>query len=583
MVGELQAGDPGWAGPYRLVGRLGAGGMGEVFLGRSGTGALAAVKVIRPELAGEPGFRERFAREVAAAANVSGQFTALVLDADVRSATPWLATAYVAGPSLAEAVATQGPLPAAAVLTLAGGLAQGLGAIHAAGLVHRDLKPANVLLAADGPRVIDFGISRSPEASMLTQTGMVVGSPGFMSPEQAVGRHVGPRSDVFSLGAVLAFAATGRHPFGTGTAPMLMYRVVHGDPDLSGLPGPVWPLVTWCLAKDPALRPGTGDLLARLGGAARRAAPRESRHRVPAAAAVAGARLATVGAAPGAAVLAHAAPAALAHADPGAMVPGALVPAALAPTELVPAGRTHAPRATIGGPPTARARGAGGAGARPRARRRLAWAGALGGLAAAAAVMVVILPGTVRDASAAQPRSEFQAGPAPVRPAVSAQVTGPATAPGTAAPPAPAAPALAAGVSAHPASPVPSSPVPSSPAVPNSPPAATSPGPPVPQILTTSTYWVGRLVYVSLTYADPGNDAAGFGFAGVNGAQWPAESYSFTDPDPPGAVITVGSISYPFDLGCGLTQPGQAAVKAWIYDTAGDRSRPVTVTLACAT
>jgi len=284
MVGELEAGDPGWAGPYRLVGRLGAGGMGQVFLGRSGTGALAAVKVIRPELAGEPGFRERFAREVAAAANVSGQFTALVLDADVRSATPWLATAYVAGPSLAEAVATQGPLPVPAVLTLAAGLAQGLGAIHAAGLVHRDLKPSNVLLAGDGPRVIDFGISRSPEASMLTQTGMVVGSPGFMSPEQAVGRYVGPRSDVFSLGAVLAFAATGRHPFGTGTAPSLMYRVVHDDPDLSGLPGPVWPLVTWCLAKDPGLRPGTGDLLARLGGA-RRAAPSANRHRAPAAAA----------------------------------------------------------------------------------------------------------------------------------------------------------------------------------------------------------------------------------------------------------------------------------------------------------
>ncbi|HEX5288177.1 MAG TPA: serine/threonine-protein kinase, partial [Streptosporangiaceae bacterium] len=281
MVGDEQVGDLGWAGPYRLVGRLGAGGMGQVYLGRSGTGALAAVKVIRPELAGEPGFRERFAREVAAAANVSGQFTALVLDADVRSATPWLATAYVAGPSLAEAVATQGPLPVPAVLTLAAGLAQGLGAIHAAGLVHRDLKPANVLLAGDGPRVIDFGISRSPEASMLTQTGMVVGSPGFMSPEQAVGREVGPSSDVFSLGAVLAFAATGRHPFGTGTAPMLMYRAVHEDPDLSGLPGPVWPLVTWCLAKDPGQRPGTGDLLARLAGVPR-AARGASRHRAPA-------------------------------------------------------------------------------------------------------------------------------------------------------------------------------------------------------------------------------------------------------------------------------------------------------------
>ena len=555
MVGELQAGDPVWAGPYRLVGRLGAGGMGQVFLGRSGTGALAAVKVIRPELAGEPGFRERFAREVAAAANVSGQFTALVLDADVQSATPWLATAYVAGPSLAEAVGTQGPLPVPAVLTLAAGLAQGLGAIHAAGVVHRDLKPANVLLAGDGPRVIDFGISRSPEASMLTQTGMVVGSPGFMSPEQAVGRDVGPRSDVFSLGAVLAFAATGRHPFGTGTAPMLMYRVVHDDPDLSGLPGPVWPLVTWCLAKDPGQRPGTGDLLARLGGAPRAASA--NRHRAPAA----GAALA-----PGAVAAGSMAPAA----------PAALAAAALASTALVPAGRTPAPRATAGGPPTARARGAGGARWRLRRRthRRLAWAGTLAGLAAVAAITVVLLPGTVRGARSAQPRSELQAGPAPVRPpATPSRSTGPAAPPSTTDP---AAPALAAGVSARPASPSPSAP-----AVPTSPPDTTSPGPPVPQILTAVTYMVGRLVYVSLTYADPGNDAAGFGLAGVNGAKWAAESRPFSDPS--GAIINVDSIAYPFDLGCGLAQPDQTSVKAWIYDTAGARSRPVTVALACET
>src|SRR5580700_1077758 len=152
MIGELQAGDPRTAGPYRLLGRLGSGGMGQVFLGRSATGALVAVKVIRPDLAQEPGFRTRFAREVRAAANVSGRFTALVLDADTESATPWLATAYVAGPSLAEAVTSLGPLPVPAVLTLGAGLAQGLRAIHAADVVHRDLKPTNVLLASDGPR-----------------------------------------------------------------------------------------------------------------------------------------------------------------------------------------------------------------------------------------------------------------------------------------------------------------------------------------------------------------------------------------------------------------------------------------------
>jgi eukaryotic-like serine/threonine-protein kinase len=265
MVEELQATDPRSVGPYRLLGRLGAGGMGQVYLGRSAGGRLVAVKLIRPELAGEPGFRARFAREVAAARTVGGLFTALVVDADAEAAVPWLATAYVPGPSLAEAVDDHGPLPAGAVATLAAGLAEGLAAIHAAGVVHRDLKPSNVLLAADGPRVIDFGISRAAEASMLTQSGTVMGSPGFMSPEQAEGGPVGPASDVFSLGAVLAFAATGQSPFGTGPTPALVYRVVHNEPDTAGLPASIRPLVQRCLAKDPAARPATGDVLAELG------------------------------------------------------------------------------------------------------------------------------------------------------------------------------------------------------------------------------------------------------------------------------------------------------------------------------
>ena len=265
MVEGLRAGDPQSMGPYRLLGRLGAGGMGQVFLGRSAGGRLVAVKVIRPELAGEPGFRARFAREVAAARTVCGLFTAPVADADVQGPVPWLATAYVAGPSLADAVDAQGPLPVASVLTLAAGLAEGLEAIHAAGLVHRDLKPSNVLLAEDGPRVIDFGISRAAEASVLTQTGTVMGSPGFMSPEQAQGREVGAPSDVFSLGAVLTFAATGQGPFGTGATPALIYRVVHQQPDTAGLPRPIRPLVERCLAKDPGQRPATTDLLAALG------------------------------------------------------------------------------------------------------------------------------------------------------------------------------------------------------------------------------------------------------------------------------------------------------------------------------
>jgi serine/threonine protein kinase len=265
MVGELQPGDPRSAGPYRLLGRLGSGGMGQVFLGRSAGGRLVAIKVIRPDLAGEPGFRVRFAREVAAARHVSGLFTALVVDADAEGPMPWLATAYVAGPSLDEAVATQGPLPADSVVALAAGLAEGLQAIHAAGVVHRDLKPSNVLLAEDGPRVIDFGISRAAEATVLTQTGAVMGSPGFMSPEQAEGREAGPPSDVFSLGAVLAFAATGEGPFGTGSFPALMFRVVHHEPNIAHVPEQIRPVVERCLAKDPAQRPTPGDLLAELG------------------------------------------------------------------------------------------------------------------------------------------------------------------------------------------------------------------------------------------------------------------------------------------------------------------------------
>ena len=266
VVQELQRGDPERLGPYRLVGRLGSGGMGRVFLGRSAGGRLVAVKVIRDELATDPDFRMRFGREVAAAKQVGGLFTALVVDADTDSPTPWLATAYVAGPSLADAVSTSGPLPPASVMSLAAGLAEGLGAIHAAGLVHRDLKPSNVLLAEDGPRVIDFGISRAAEASALTRTGWVIGSPGFMSPEQADGREeVGPASDVFSLGAVLVFAATGVPPFGTGSTAALVYRVVHGDPRLDEVPWQVRPVAERCLAKDPRQRPTPAELLAEFG------------------------------------------------------------------------------------------------------------------------------------------------------------------------------------------------------------------------------------------------------------------------------------------------------------------------------
>ena len=268
-------------GRYQLLGRLGHGGMGQVYLGRSPGGRQVAVKLIRPELAGNPDFRARFALEVATARKVSGIFTVPVVDAEVDGAQPWLVTAYVEGPSLAEAVNDRGPLPPASVLSLAAGLAEGLEAIHAAGVVHRDLKPSNVLLARDGPRIIDFGISRAAGGAGFTRTGWVAGSPGFMSPEQATGGETGPASDVFSLGSVLAFAATGQGPFGRGTAEAMLFRVVHDAPDTAHLPAPVRQLVGQCLAKDPRGRPTAGQVVAALAAGRPGGAPQPAGGRVP--------------------------------------------------------------------------------------------------------------------------------------------------------------------------------------------------------------------------------------------------------------------------------------------------------------
>jgi eukaryotic-like serine/threonine-protein kinase len=281
VVEELQAGDPRQIGSYRLLRRLGRGGMGRVFLGESPGGRLVAVKVVRPELADSPDFRARFAQEVIAARRVSGLFTAPVVDADPDAAEPWLVTGYVDGPSLADAVADAGSLDIGAVRALARALAEGLAAIHAAGVVHRDLKPSNVLLAADGPRIIDFGISRAADATAMTRTGMVVGSPGYMSPEQANGREVGPASDMFSLGSVLIFAATGQDPFGTGDASALLYRVVHTPAALASVPADLRPVIEQCMRKDPPQRLTPGDLILELadqdtiGGWPARQAPTE--------------------------------------------------------------------------------------------------------------------------------------------------------------------------------------------------------------------------------------------------------------------------------------------------------------------
>ena len=255
----LREHDPRQVGRYRLEARLGSGGMGQVFLGFSPGGRPVAVKVVHPELARDEAFLRRFGQEVAAAKRVSGAYTAPVVDAGGGD-LPWLATTLVIGPSLADAVDELGPLPEAAVWRLAGGLAEALADVHSCGLIHRDLKPSNVLLAADGPRVIDFGISRALDATGLTGTGMVVGTPSFMSPEQATGRPVGPASDVFSFGGVLAFAATGSGPFGEGTLAVLIYRVVHEEPMLAGLVPALGGLVARCLAKRPEDRPTLAEL-----------------------------------------------------------------------------------------------------------------------------------------------------------------------------------------------------------------------------------------------------------------------------------------------------------------------------------
>jgi hypothetical protein len=259
----LAADDPQQVGGYRLHARLGAGGMGQVFLGFSPAGRAVAVKVIHRQFARDPAFVRRFGREVEAAGAVSGAYTAPVVAAGPDDDPPWLATVFVPGPSLAEVIAQVGPLPEPAVWRLTGGLIEALQAVHAGGLVHRDLKPANVLLAADGPRLIDFGISRALEGGAMSVTTLIVGTPAFMSPEQAEGLRVGPASDVFALGSVIAFAATGAAPFGGGqSSPIVVaYRVVHAQPDLSHVPASLTNLVAACLAKDPADRPQLAQLM----------------------------------------------------------------------------------------------------------------------------------------------------------------------------------------------------------------------------------------------------------------------------------------------------------------------------------
>ncbi|WP_405193201.1 protein kinase domain-containing protein [Streptomyces anulatus] len=383
----LRPDDPQWVGPYRLDGRLGEGGMGSVFLGTSPGGRKVAVKLIRRELSEAPQFRERFAREVDAARRVGGFHTAQVVDADPGAAAPWLVTAYIPGPTLHEVVAEGGPLDATAVLRLGAGLAEGLAAIHKCGLVHRDLKPGNVIIADDGPRVIDFGIARAVDASSLTATGTVIGTYSFMSPEQIRADRAGAASDVFSLGSVLAFAATGRGPFDAPTLIEIVQRILDEPPALDGIDDDALrELLAACMAKAPEARPAVDEL------------PR---------------RFATGAAAAGAGN-AEARPVAAGPVDPRAPMSPAVVPAAVPspqathPPTVVAAPSTPPP----GFGPASTTDGAGDSPRPGRLSRRTLLFGGLGTAAAAAAVGVPIL---LRDNDKADGPSEAgdKSGPAP--------------------------------------------------------------------------------------------------------------------------------------------------------------------------
>ena len=253
---------PGTLGPYSLLDRLGEGGMGVVHLARDPEGRLVAVKVLQPLGTEGPNARRRLGREVETMRRVRSPYVAEVLDADVTGEFPYIVTRFVAGPTLEEMVRRRGPLPGPGLRKLAYGTAEALAAIHAAGVVHRDLKPGNVMLAEDRPIVIDFGIAQAGDATRLTQTGLVMGTPGYLAPEVIEGQPSSPASDVHCWGATMVFAATGRLPFGGGSYESIFYRIVSGDADLEGVPAPLVPLVSAALARDPAHRPSASWLSA---------------------------------------------------------------------------------------------------------------------------------------------------------------------------------------------------------------------------------------------------------------------------------------------------------------------------------
>ena len=264
----LRLDDPTRIGHYRLTARLGSGGMGVVYLGVAWDGSQVAIKVLRPELADDQEFRLRFGREVAALVRVKGACTVRVIEADSQSSTPFVVTEYAQGPSLSEHIDKHGSADPGLLYGLATGLAEALTVIHAAGIMHRDLKPSNIILTDAGPKVIDFGIARGQDTTGMTKTGMMVGSMGFMAPEQISG-HPGPAADIFAWGVTVAYAATGRSPFGAGNAHSILYRIMYGDPEIAAVPGSLRPLVEAALGKDPQRRPTAQQLLDRLTSASR--------------------------------------------------------------------------------------------------------------------------------------------------------------------------------------------------------------------------------------------------------------------------------------------------------------------------
>jgi serine/threonine protein kinase len=524
--------------------------MGHVYLGLSAGGRPVAVKVIRADLAADPEFRVRFAREVAAVRQVSGLFTALVVDADVESALPWLATAYVTGPSLAEAVTRDGPMAARPALALAAGLAESLSAIHAAGVVHCDLKPSNVLLSPDGPRVIDFGISRAAGTVSAAGVGWVTGSPGFMSPEQALGGEIGPPSDIFSLGAVLSFATTGRGPFGRGSRPEVAYRLVYGLPDLGEIPAGLRPLVERCLAKDPVQRPTADEVL----DAANDGQPAPGWLPGPALGAFSEGAFAESVLAPARAAEPPARPSGrrwwrpltAAGVTSGVLAASVAVSFALSPAGPDPSATRLAPRAAASPTPTTAPPAPAVPGTRPAAAPPVSSPARGPRAAIDPGVVAVGTPGPSR-----RPTSTASAAVSPPAP------------PSTASP-----------------SPSPSMTVPPSPTASSSPSPGESPSPtPAPEITGSATYREGTRVYFDVQYEDPGNDARGFGFMGVNGSRWMEGTYSFSSPDE--GIAGPDSIAYPLDLECGNASQHGAEVEAWIYDAAGRSSQMVRISLAC--